>query len=78
MFMACCNKEARRAYCSDKCRNKAGVDRRRKKLKQLAIAYKGGKCQFCGYNSCCWALEFHHMNPNEKDFSLASSGVTRS
>lgn len=28
----------------------------------------GGKCQKCGYGKCCYALDFHHINPEEKDF----------
>jgi len=29
------------------------------------------QCSKCGYNKCKEALEFHHINPNEKDNSLA-------
>lgn len=31
----------------------------------------GEKCQCCGYNKCITALEFHHLNSEEKDFSLS-------
>ena len=48
------------------------VYKRRKNIKEKAIAYKGGKCQICGYNKCMAALEFHHLNPNEKDFQIAN------
>ena len=40
------------------------------------IDYKGGKCQICGYNKCANALEFHHLDPTLKDFTI--SGGTRS
>ena len=30
----------------------------------------GDKCQLCGYNKCIKALEFHHINPEEKDFTF--------
>ncbi len=43
----------------------------RKKAKVKLVEYKGGKCEECGYNKCIDALEFHHLNPNEKDFSIA-------
>lgn len=48
----------------------------RKRLKVKAVEYKGGKCMYnnCGYNKCISALEFHHLNPNEKDFSLSERG----
>jgi len=26
--------------------------RRRRKIKEMAIAYKGGACQICGYSKC--------------------------
>ena len=40
---------------------------RKREVKKLAINYLGGKCKVCGYNNCDAALEFHHLNPNEKD-----------
>lgn len=43
----------------------------RKKAKVKLVEYKGGKCEKCGYNKCIDALEFHHLDPNEKDFSIA-------
>lgn len=56
----------------------ANVQRRREKVKKLSIEYKGGKCQICGYNKCVDALEFHHLNPEEKEFGISSKGYTRS
>ena len=47
----------------------------RKKIKERLVDYKGGKCEICGYNKCIEALEFHHLNPKEKDFTLSSSNV---
>lgn len=35
--------------------------------KQKAVDYKGGRCVSCGYNNCLSALEFHHINPGEKE-----------
>lgn len=46
------------------------VQRRRIKLKLKAVDYLGGKCQRCGYCKCVSALEFHHKDPNEKDFAI--------
>lgn len=60
-----------------KCSTEA-VQKRRDKLKELAVEYKGGKCEKCGYNKYIGALEFHHLNPNEKDFGIASKGYTNS
>ena len=54
------------------------VTRRMKKLRVMAIKYKGGKCAICGYKRCSAALEFHHIKRGEKDFGLSSRGLTRS
>jgi hypothetical protein len=29
---------------------------------------RGGKCERCGYDVNLSALEFHHKNPEEKEF----------
>ena len=44
----------------------------RKNLKKRALELFGGKCVCCGYNECSAALEFHHLEPEHKDFTLAS------
>ena len=54
------------------------VKKRRKKLKEMAVEYKGGKCAICGYNDCLDCLIFHHLNPSEKDFGFSTRGITRS
>lgn len=54
------------------------VNKRRWKIKQAAILYKGGECAQCGYNKCIDALEFHHLDPTKKDFALGNKGHTRS
>ena len=41
------------------------------KLKQEMVDYKGGCCQKCGYDKYIGALDFHHINPSEKDFTIA-------
>ncbi|AEW47723.1 putative HNH endonuclease 2 [Bacillus phage BCU4] len=53
------------------------TSRRRAEVIQKAIEYKGGKCSICGYDRCRWALEFHHINPEDKEFGI-SDGNTRS
>lgn len=54
------------------------VHARRKKIRAMAVTYKGGKCQICGYDRCVEALEFHHASPTGKDFGISSKGYTRS
>ena len=47
----------------------------RRNMKIQAIKLLGGKCSICGYNKCIDALEFHHENPNEKEFKLGSGNT---
>lgn len=68
---------SRTKYCSDSCKNKYHVTKTRKLLKIKAVNYKGGKCQQCGYSRCIQALDFHHINQNDKSFGLSSNGITR-
>lgn len=58
--------------------NSKSVSRRRRKVKEMAVEYKGGCCVACGYNKCISALDFHHLDPNEKDFAISKNGLTRS
>lgn len=54
----------------DRKRSKDVMDwRRRTKIK--LVEYKGGKCEKCGYKKCINAMEFHHEDPNEKDFTVS-------
>ena len=57
---------------------KRAVDRRRKKIRQLALEYKGNRCSVCGYDRCFKALEFHHLESDKKDFGISAKGYTRS
>ena len=33
---------------------------------------RGGKCVRCGYNKCLKALEFHHLDSSQKDFTISN------
>lgn len=56
-----------------------GVSQRRwlqnKKFVDRVVLYLG--CSQCGYNRCASALEFHHPDPNTKEYSVRSL-MTRS
>lgn len=60
-----------------KCQVEA-TQKRRNKVKEMAVEYKGGKCSVCGYDRCADALEFHHLDPSQKDFGISSKRYTRS
>lgn len=57
-----------------KCNTEAVTEYRRKN-KRLLIEHFGGKCVVCGYSKCIWALEFHHTEPEHKDFGLGKHGT---
>ncbi|HET9152763.1 MAG TPA: hypothetical protein VFN85_01445 [Solirubrobacterales bacterium] len=70
-------REGRGYYRCKRCRVEATV-RRRHRLKRILVEEAGGKCILCGYSGCVRALEFHHLDPKTKEFSLAHNGRTRS
>jgi transcriptional regulator with XRE-family HTH domain len=47
--------------------------KRRIMLKIKSVDYKGGECTLCGYKKCIQALDFHHTNPSEKDFTISGN-----
>jgi len=51
-------------------RSKSVVDWRIR-TKQKLVEYKGGSCKECGYSKCVQALEFHHLDATQKDFSIS-------
>ena len=68
----------KRKYADRREQNILAVSKRRKKIKLLAIEYKGGKCIICGYAKYVGALELHHLNPHDKKFGIGDKGYTRS
>jgi len=55
---------------------KKAVVKRRRKVREMALEYKGGKCCICGYAKCSQALDFHHLT--NKHFGISAKGYTRS
>ena len=49
-----------------KCRRREQNNTTRK-YKTTLVQYKGGKCEICGYDKCIAALDFHHLDPSQKD-----------
>lgn len=52
----------------------------RHRVKRELIAYKGGKCQKCGYDKTLYlsAFSFHHRDPSQKSFSISNPKECRS
>ena len=68
----------KRTYADRAQYNIKAVAKRRRKIKEMAIKYLGGKCQICGYNRYQGALDFHHKDENLKGFGISDKGYTRS
>jgi Homeodomain-like domain len=58
-----------------RCRAEA-VSKRRRAVKRILVDEAGGACQICGYDRSVAALQFHHLEPSLKEFSLSHRGVT--
>ena len=59
-------------YRCKKCSSEA-VSAKRRKNKLMLVEYKGGKCERCGYDKCIDALEFHHLDPTEKEITISGN-----
>lgn len=80
-FCKICNKEFfgflndTRIFCYDCSPRGASVAEthkiQKRIMKHLLVEYKGGKCIECGYDKCEGALQFHHLDPKDKDFTLS-------
>ena len=69
---------AKRTYADRREYMIQAVAKRRKKIRQMAVEYLGGKCCLCNYDRCLAALDFHHIDEKTKSFGLSQSGMTRS
>lgn len=45
---------------------------RRYRAKAAAVKWLGGKCVDCGWQGNQAALQFHHMNPEKKNFTIGN------
>jgi hypothetical protein len=63
------------SWCKECERSIAGEQHRSNKAE--AVAYKGGRCQRCGYDRCLDALEFHHRDLNAKEFAISRKRYTK-
>lgn len=56
---------------------KQAVNKARRSMKMKAIEALGSCCKICGYNRCTEALEFHHLDPTQKDITISSEGYSK-
>src|SRR5438067_13400120 len=52
--------------------------RYRREVKTEAIRERGGQCERCGFRAHQAALEFHHLDPQRKEFAISNDGIVRS
>jgi len=67
-------KDGNSVYCKP-CSKEQTIYRQRE-FKVKCVEYKGGKCEKCGYDKYFGALEFHHIEPGKKDFSISNAKLT--
>lgn len=46
----------------------------KQRRKEDLVYISGGKCSICGYHRCINALEFHHINPEQKEMKISCNG----
>ena len=67
------NVEKKCLVCGKKCvKNICGTcntNLRRFRVKQKSVEYLGGKCNRCDWSGHISGFDFHHLDPNEKDFN---------
>lgn len=47
----------------------------RRRRKQNLVQVCGASCNICGYNRSISALEFHHIDPSVKEYSISKTGT---
>jgi len=57
--------------------NKKRSTNRRKIYRKLIHKLKINGCAICGYSKCDRALDFHHVNPQDKEFQVAQAAFNR-
>ncbi len=66
--------EGRGIYRCMQCRQEAVV-RRREAVRATLIAEAGGCCAICSYSRCSGALQFHHLVPRQKRFTIRDGSL---
>lgn len=59
-----CGDESKKKLCGT-----CNTNLRRYRVKKLAVEYLGGQCKTCGWEGDLSGYDFHHRDPNEKDFN---------
>jgi hypothetical protein len=49
---------------------------RKNRNRQELLKIHGNKCSVCFYNKCDSALQFHHIDPSQKEFEISESAYS--
>jgi hypothetical protein len=52
------------------------VKNHHRRLKYMSVELLGSCCLLCGYSRCIAALEFHHIDPDQKGFTLSGRSIS--
>ncbi len=63
-------KNLKDSWICNKCSAETTLNRKRK-YKQDLVNLFGGKCTVCDYSRSIEALEFHHPDPEQKEFQIS-------
>lgn len=63
-------KSKNKNYC-----NTCNTNIRRYRIKKKAVDYKGNKCSRCNWAGDMSGFDFHHTDPNQKDFELSGVNI---
>ena len=66
-----------RTFCSSECRKKAERAKAKRYRDRAQASFSQHKmnlgCSKCGYNRCSGCLDFHHVNPVNKEFRITAT-----
>jgi predicted HNH restriction endonuclease len=64
-----------RIYCRRNCKLNYHVAENRRKNKRRGVELLGGRCQRCGWDEHVAGFHFHHKDPSQKEFRIASGNT---
>ena len=65
-----CSRRCKNAHNNNRYQSYAAQQRRGRSRKIRLLKTKGSRCKRCGYKRNFAALEFHHLEPDQKAFQL--------
>ncbi len=64
-------KDGKFHYWCKECNDRITYQKQSNRKKEC-VEYKGGKCFICGYDKYLGALDFHHIDPTQKEFNISN------